>query len=78
MKMRQPARRHESLALREHPVGFCREPGNQVGTEDDVRPQPAGLVTEGNGLGAGVAPLHPLEDHVVARLQAEMQMGHQT
>ena len=53
------------------------ETGDEVGAEGDVRAQAAGLGAEGDGVGAGVAALHALEDHVVARLERQMQMRHQ-
>jgi hypothetical protein len=37
----------------------------------------AHLVDQLQGVGAGVAPLHALEDHVVAGLQRQVQVRHQ-
>ena len=40
-------------------------------------PQPAHLLAERDRIGARMAALHALEDHVVAGLQRQMQMRHQ-
>ena len=61
----------------EHRFGFCGESGDQVSAEDDVRPPPSHLGGETDRIGTAVAPLHTFEDHVVARLQGEMKVGHQ-
>ena len=46
--MRQPACVDQIERTREHIVGFGRKAGDDVGAEDDVRPQPAHLIAEIN------------------------------
>ena len=62
---------------REHVVGFGRKAGDHIGAEGDIRPQPPHLVAERDGLAAGMAPLHALQNEIVAGLQGQMQMRHQ-
>ncbi len=61
----------------EHRVGLGREAGDEIGAERGVGPQPAHGVAERDGVGAAMAALHALEDHVVARLHGEVEMRHQ-
>ena len=61
----------------EHRFGLGRETGDQVGTEDDLRPRRAHRLAEGDSVVAQVPALHPLEDQVVPGLQREVQMRHQ-
>ena len=77
MKLRQPAFVDQIERAGEHRLGLGREAGDDVAAEGHVRPQPPHLIAEGDGVGARVAALHALEDHVVAGLQRQMQMRHQ-
>ena len=43
----------------------------------DVGPRRLQPLDDGDRVGAAVAALHPLEDHVVARLERQMEMRHQ-
>ena len=61
----------------EHLLGFGRKAGDDVGAEDHVGTQPPRLLAEGDGIVAQMAALHPLQDHVVTRLQRQVQMRHQ-
>ena len=58
-------------------LGLGRKARDDVAAEHDVGPQPPHLLAEGDGVGARMAALHALEDHVVAGLQRQMQMRHQ-
>ena len=58
-------------------LGLGREAGDDVAAEHDVGPQPPHLLAERDRVGARMAALHALEDHVVAGLQRQMQMRHQ-
>ncbi len=60
----------------EHRVAFGRETGDQVRPDRDVRtvrPQP---LDDPNRVGAGMPPLHPLEHHVVAGLERQVDVRH--
>lgn len=67
----------DAQGVLEHGVVFGGEAGDDVGAEDHFGPKAAQSAHHVERLGAGVAALHALQDHVVARLQAEMQMRHQ-
>ena len=61
----------------EHLFAFGRETGDQIGAEHDVGPEVARLAAEADRIVAQMPALHALQDHVVAGLQAEMQVRHQ-
>ena len=77
MQMGQAAILDQAQAVLGHLVGLGREAGDQVGAEHGIRPASADLGAKGHGIGPAVAPLHALQDHVVPRLQAQMEMRHQ-
>jgi hypothetical protein len=77
MQPGEPALLHQPQRVLEHRLRLGREARDDVGAEGHVGAQPARLVAEADGVVAQVPPLHPLEDQVVARLQAEVQMRHQ-
>ena len=77
MQMRQPAFLDQIERAGEHVLGFGREAGDDVAAEHHVGPQAAHLLAEGDGIGAQVPALHPLQDEIVARLQRQVQMRHQ-
>ena len=52
VEMREPAFIDESERAREHVLGLGREPGDDVGAEDHVRPQSPHRLAEGDGVGA--------------------------
>src|SRR3546814_12579098 len=58
----------------EHRLGFGRESRDQVGAEDDVGPGGTRATAEFDRLAVPVAALHALQNHVVARLQRQVQM----
>ena len=73
-------RSHSSTSRRlfsAHLVGLGRESGDQIGAEHGVGPAAPDVGANAQRIGAAVAALHALQDHVVAGLQAEMQMRHQ-
>jgi hypothetical protein len=53
----------------EHDLGLGREPRYDVAPENNVRTQPAYAIAEAHGIGAPMAPLHSLQDHIVTGLQ---------
>ena len=65
------------LRARKHLFRLGRKARDDVGAECDVRPQPPHLRAERDGVIAQVPPFHPLQNHVVAGLQRQMQMRHQ-
>ncbi len=77
MQMRQPAFVDDVERVFEHRLGLGRKAGDQIGAEDHVGAKCAHLLAEANGVGAEVPPLHPLQDHVVAGLQRQVEMRHQ-
>ena len=77
VKLRQPARIDQIERAFKHRLGLGRDTRDDVAAERDVGAEPQHLRAERNGVGARVAALHPLEDHVVASLQRQMQMRHQ-
>jgi hypothetical protein len=60
-----------------HGVGLGGKAGDQIGPEHRIGPPPPHFVAERHRLGARVAPLHALEDQVVARLQRQVEVRHQ-
>ena len=75
--MRQPALRHEVEGAGELCLGLGRKPGDEIGAEDDVGTQVAQDRAEADRVAPGVAPLHPLEDEVITRLEREVDVRHQ-
>ena len=61
----------------EHPIGFGGKARNDVGAEYNTRTARPEIVAERDRVLTGMAALHPLENHVVARLQRQMNMRHQ-
>ena len=64
-------------AALEHRLGLGGKAGDQIGAEGDAGTQGSHAIAEGQRLAVGMAPLHALEHHVVAGLEAEMEMGHE-
>ena len=67
----------QAQAVLGHRLGLGREAGDQVGADRDLRPlrlQPRHRLDR---LGAAVAALHPLEDQVVAGLEAHVEVRHE-
>lgn len=52
--------------------------GDQIGAEGCLWTRTSHRRGQGQGVGARVPPLHALEDEVVARLQGEVQVGHES
>ena len=77
MQEGQPAGGHQVDRVLEHRLGLGRKARDDVGAEDHVGAQPPCLLAESDGIVAQMAALHALEDHVVARLQRQVQMRHQ-
>jgi hypothetical protein len=77
MQVRETAVVDQRHGVGEHRFGLGREAGDEIGAEHHVRAQAARFGGERDGLGAAVAALHALQDHVVAGLEAEMEMRHQ-
>ncbi len=61
----------------EHLLGFRREAGDQIGTEDDIRTGGADAGDHRRRPGPRVPALHPLEHQIVRGLQAQVQVRHQ-
>ena len=74
MQMRQPAVVDEVERAREHLFRLGRKADDEIGAEDDVGPRRAQRVAEADRVLARMAPLHALQDQIVARLQRQMQM----
>ena len=55
-------------AVGEHGVILGGEAGDDVGADADVRASGLHPLDDAHGIGAGMAALHALQDHVVARL----------
>ncbi len=66
------------LGALKHLLGLGRKARDDIGTERKVGPQPPHLRAEIDRLLAGMPPLHPLQNQIVAGLQRQMQMRHQT
>jgi hypothetical protein len=64
-------------AIRVHCLGLGRKSGDQVGADRDVGPLRLQPLHRPDRVGTAVAALHPLEDHVVARLEAHVEVGHE-
>ena len=77
MQVREPAFGDEVARARERVFGLGRKSRDDVGAEHDVGPQAPHLARECDRVSARMAPLHALEDQVVAVLQREMQMRHE-
>ena len=75
--MREPAILDQPQRILRHRSGLGRKARDQIGAEDDVGPELAHARAKFDGVAPRMPPLHPLQDHVVARLQRQMQMRHQ-
>ena len=53
----------------EHLFRLGRKAGDEIGAEHDIGPRRAQRGAEMDGVGARMAPLHALENQIVARLQ---------
>ena len=67
----------DRAAARKHRVGFGREAGDQVSTHGNVGAGGFQTRDKIDGYCAVVAALHPFENHVVPRLEREMDVRHQ-
>ena len=77
MQVRQPAFGDEVARARERIFGLGRKSRDDVGAEHDVGPQAPHPRGECDRVSARMAPLHALEDEIVAVLEREMQMRHE-
>ena len=75
MQIGEPTLVHEPDRVLEHGFGLGRETGDHVGPEGDFGPGRLQAFAQGDGVVAQMAALHALEDHVVAGLQGEVQIG---
>ena len=78
MNVRQLAFLDERQRILKHLFRFGREAGDEIGPEHDIGPRPLEPGAEADRVGAAVAALHSLQDHIVARLQRKMKMRHQS
>ena len=62
--------------VREHLVRLGREAGDDVGAEDDAGAPRAQFRAECDRVFARMAALHALQNHVVARLQRQVNVRH--
>ena len=60
-----------------HFFSFGGKSGDEVGADRGVGSRGFDALDGANRVGAAVAALHPLEDHVVAGLQRQMEVRHQ-
>src|SRR5438270_10186599 len=60
-----------------HFLSFGRKPGYEVGANGGVRAGSLDPFNAAYGVGTAVAPLHALQDHVVASLERQMEVRHQ-
>ena len=65
---------HAGERVGEHGVRLRRETGDEVCAKGHVRPGVPQAMAQVDRDGARMAALHALEDHVVARLEREMQV----
>lgn len=65
---------HTGERVGEHLVGLGREAGDQVRAESDFGASVTQAMAQVDRVGARMAALHALQDHVVARLEGEMQV----
>ena len=77
MQMGETAFVDQGQRVVEHVIGFGGEPGDKVCAERRVGPQPADFRADRHRIGAVVAALHALEDHIVTGLDAEMKKRQQ-
>src|SRR5439155_1365351 len=68
---------HQAQTVLEHRFALGGKSGDQVGAEGNIGAKGARPPTEGDRIGPAVPPLHALQDQIVARLQREVEMGHQ-
>ncbi len=67
----------EILRTREHLFCLGREACDDIGPQRDIGAQPPHLRAEFDRVLPRMPALHPLQNHVVAGLQRQMQMRHQ-
>jgi hypothetical protein len=77
MQEGQAAIVHQRERVLEHVRRFRRKAGDNIGAEDDIRTHAPHGLAKGDGVRPRVTALHPLQGEIVARLQGQMQMGHQ-
>ena len=77
MRQRDVAFPHQGASLGMHCRRLGGEARDEVGAEHDVRTRLAQRRAAGDDVGAAVSALHALEHHVIARLQAQMQIRHE-
>ena len=77
VQKRQAAVVDDAQGVGEHRLGLGGEARDQIGAEDHVGTQAAHVLAKAHRVGAGMAPLHALQDHVVTRLHGEMQVRHE-
>ncbi len=69
---------HQLQRIVEHRIRLGGKAGDDISAESHIGAQEPHLVAECNNIGPQVPPLHTLEHHVVTRLQADMQVRHQS
>ncbi|MNL26320.1 hypothetical protein D3C87_1478390 [compost metagenome] len=62
----------------EHLFALGRKTGDHISTECDIRPEGPHLVTETDGIGPQMTAFHAFQDHVVAMLEGQVKMRHET
>ena len=67
---------HDLQTVCEHRVAFRWKTGNDIRADGNVRSRRFQPLHKIDRLCPAVPPLHPLQDHVVARLQRQMDMRH--
>ena len=63
--------------IQRHLFSFGGKSGDKVGADRRIRPRGLDPLDRAHRVGAAVAALHPLQDHVVAGLKRQMEMRHQ-
>ncbi len=61
----------------EHVLGFGWKAGDDIRAEHDIGAQRTHGFAKANGIVAQMAAFHAFQDHVVTRLQGQVQMRHQ-
>ena len=64
-------------AVERHFFSFGGKSGDEVGADRRVGPRGLDPLDRAHRIGAAVAALHALEDHVVAGLERQMEVRHQ-
>ena len=77
MQIGQAALIDDPERILEHFFSFSRKARDDVGPEHHVRAARFEFMAKRDGIFPCMAPLHPLQDHVVAGLQRQMDMRHQ-